>query len=130
MRQPLEPSVYQDLQCWIRPSIQPFQVIRSLLSPGIVEEAEEAVEAEEEVVGEEVKEGEETKEIKEVKEKRGKFIQGIRQPDMLTNRLNSPVDAIGSLASQLIFVKNLEPALGRTSGYQNLINEIQASPQQ
>ena len=105
-------------------------MIRSLLSPGIVEEAEEAVEAEEEVVEEEVKEGEETKEIKEVKEKRVKFIQGIRQPDMLTNRLNSPVDAIGSLASQLIFVKNLEPALGRTSGYQNLINEIQASPQQ
>ena len=87
------------------------------------------VEVEEEVVEEEVEEGEEIKEIKEVKEKRVKFIQGIRQPDMLTNPLNSPVDVIGSLASQLIFVRSLEPALGRTSGYQNLINEIQASPQ-
>ena len=91
-------------------------------------EAAEVVE-EEEIVGEGVKE-EEIKEIKVVKEKKVRSIQGIRQPDMLTNLHIRPVDAIGALGSQLISVKNQGLVHGRTSGSLSPINEIQASPHQ
>ena len=66
--------------------------------------------------------------VKVVRARRVRSIQGIRQPDMLTSLLNSPVDAIGVLASLLIFVRNQGLAHGKISGSQSLTNEIQASP--
>ena len=92
----------------------------------VVEEAE-AEEDKEEGVEEEDKEGEV---IKGIKEKRVRYIQGIRQPGMLTNLHIKPVDAIGALESQLISVKNQGLVHGRTSGSPSPINEIQASPHQ
>ena len=80
-------------------------------------------------VEEEVKEEVVIKGIKVVKERKVKSTPDMGQPDMLTNLLNSPVDAIGDLASQLIFVRSQDHVLGRTSGYQSQTNEIQASPQ-
>ena len=63
-----------------------------------------------------------------VRGEREKSTLDIRPKDMLISLLSSAVAATGVLENQLIFVRNLAPALGRTHGSPSQINEILASP--
>ena len=60
-----------------------------------------------------------------VRVKEVKSTPNTRQPGILTNHHSNHVPAIGFSGKVHISVKNQVPVLGRTTGFQNLINEIQ-----